>query len=176
MTAPTWKDTPWGQELETEHGIIRLELRPSHCDRGVVLAHLETKHTGRDCTPCNVDHADLWPRFYYDEGRAKLEIDAFLRVRQWIARDESAIEPTVTPALLAKLVLAKARAAAVILLIKRDGHEDGFALEADGMFELQVGGRVGLRALALGAMHYAARRLIEDIRKDSQPYNPDGGA
>jgi hypothetical protein len=86
VTAPTWKETPWGQELETEHGIIRLERQPAYSNRGRFTAFVETRHDP-SCSACNLDLPDLWPRLYFDETRAKLELDAWMRARKWVDGD-----------------------------------------------------------------------------------------
>ena len=68
----------YGKECE-----ITLEPRPAYCDRGEYLAKLFPRlgsHLARD-----LDAADLWPRYFMDLRRAKLEIEAWLKKRdQWI--------------------------------------------------------------------------------------------
>lgn len=67
------------------HCWVWMQPRPHHCDRGNWLAHIEllpapTPH------PVPIDHADLWPRYYFDLDRAKLECEAWLQKRQqWVA-------------------------------------------------------------------------------------------
>ena len=78
-----WRDKGSYQSLETSHGEVILEPRPHYCDRGRFLAKVFPKH-GPECRPCNVDHHDLWPRFYFDEARAKAEIWAWLTCRGWL--------------------------------------------------------------------------------------------
>jgi hypothetical protein len=178
MTAPTWKETPWGQELETEHGIIRLERRPEYCDRGAFLAHVEPKHDAA-CKPCNVDAHDLFPRFYYDEGRAKLELDAFMRRRKWIADDapatSSPLEGAGTYGALATLVMDRAKAAAVILIVKGGkGCEDGFEIQADLRWVQAIGGRVAFQVWCLTALSKAIEKIMQESPLDTS--DPDPGS
>jgi len=56
---------------------IYLAPRPPYCDRGSWLAQLET----RPPLTRAIDEADAWPRYYFDLGRAKLEIEAWLEKR-----------------------------------------------------------------------------------------------
>jgi hypothetical protein len=62
---------------EAIHGkacMITLEPRPSYCDRGNWIAKLFPEgELARD-----IDAADGWPRYYFDQGRAKAEIEAWL--------------------------------------------------------------------------------------------------
>lgn len=59
---------------------IHLVPRAAHCDRGNWLAQLEAHGAlARD-----MDHQDLWPRYYFDLDRAFLECEAWLKKRgQW---------------------------------------------------------------------------------------------
>ncbi len=60
---------------------ITLEPRPHYCDRGNWLAKISV--TGNP-DKLYIDAADLWPRYYFDLERAKLEIEAWLRKRKQI--------------------------------------------------------------------------------------------
>ncbi|MBD3882109.1 hypothetical protein IFO70_10100 [Phormidium tenue FACHB-886] len=92
---PTWgdlKSTPIGEwitvlteqglnylHIRGKHCMIALEARPGYCDRGRWLAKLEVL----DGHELHMDWADGWSpgRFYFDLDRAKLEIEAWLKVR-----------------------------------------------------------------------------------------------
>ncbi len=165
MSAPAWKETPWGQELETEHGILRLERRPPYCDRGAFLAHVEPKHD-KACAPCNVDAHDLFPRFYYDEGRAKLELDAFMRARKWIAEEDASARSPFgrgTYGELAALVMDRANASAVLLLVKGGaGRGDALEVQADHAFVRELGGPLAFRAYCYAKLQGAAFRILEE--------------
>src|ERR1044071_2079121 len=67
-------------EIKGRECLISLEPRPTYCDRGNWIAKIEaTGQLARD-----MDSSDLWPRYYMDLDRAKLEIEAWLRKRgQW---------------------------------------------------------------------------------------------
>lgn len=58
--------------------LIWIIARPPYCDRGNWLAHLEPDPDPRKIY---IDAADLWPRYYFDLERAKLEIEAWLEKR-----------------------------------------------------------------------------------------------
>ena len=65
------------QEIEGRDCLIVLEARPRYCDRGNFLAKLFPRgELARE-----IDEADGWPRYYFDEERAKLEIEAWLKKR-----------------------------------------------------------------------------------------------
>ena len=66
------------QELHGKDCSITLEPRPSYCDRGAFLAKLHNKPP----LAREIDAADLWPRYYFDEARAKLDIEAWLDKRR----------------------------------------------------------------------------------------------
>ena len=59
---------------------ISLEPRPHYCDRGNYIAKIfPTGELAR-----SLDNADMFPRYYFDLDRAKLEIEAWLKKRgQW---------------------------------------------------------------------------------------------
>ncbi len=58
---------------------ITLEPRPTYCDRGNFIAKLHTLSGTPLCM--DIDGQDGWPRYYFDEERAKLEIEAWLQKR-----------------------------------------------------------------------------------------------
>jgi hypothetical protein len=63
---------------------VWMSPRPPYCDRGRWLAHVELRPDG-DWRRLSLDSSDGFPRYYFDLDRAKLEIEAWLRVRnQWI--------------------------------------------------------------------------------------------
>jgi hypothetical protein len=78
----TWiwrEDWPFGGgwEIRGKDCLISLEPRPRYCDRGNWLAKLYPEgDLARE-----IDHQDGWPRYYFDLGRAKLEIEAWLAKR-----------------------------------------------------------------------------------------------
>jgi hypothetical protein len=80
---PGWEghEVSWSKgthvTLQGKHCNITIEGRPGYCDRGNYLAKL---HVG-DPRRCHVDEADLWPRFYFDLGRAMLECEAWMNKR-----------------------------------------------------------------------------------------------
>lgn len=53
---------------------ITIEPRPVYCDRGNLIAKVFP--TGS--LAMSMDHADGWPRYYFDLDRAKLECEAWL--------------------------------------------------------------------------------------------------
>lgn len=61
--------------------IVHLEPRPPYYDRGRWHAKLEVHNP--DPVELNLDGADGWndPRYYFDELRAKLEIEAWMEAR-----------------------------------------------------------------------------------------------
>jgi hypothetical protein len=82
---PNWPPRPADQELACDHGTIVLEPRPSYCDRGRFVAKVFPAH-GPACAACHVDEADCWPRYYFDEDRAKAEMEAWMAARGWKAK------------------------------------------------------------------------------------------
>jgi len=71
-----WGKDPQGQciAIVGRECLITLEPRPHYCDRGNWIAKLfPTGTLARD-----IDEADGWPRYYFDEDRAKAEIEAWL--------------------------------------------------------------------------------------------------
>ena len=64
-----------GKECE-----ITLEARPAYCDRGNFIAKVFP--SGK--LALEIDHQDGWPRYYFDEDRARLEIEAWLKKRKQI--------------------------------------------------------------------------------------------
>lgn len=73
---------------------ITLEKRPGYCDRGNFIAKISPLDLEMTMTPemlhawvrLGIDHSDGWPRYYFDEGRAKAEIEA------WLVKRKEAIE------------------------------------------------------------------------------------
>jgi len=62
------------QEICGRECVITLEPRPPYCDRGNFVAKLFPQgELARE-----IDQQDAWPRYYFDEQRAKLEIEAWL--------------------------------------------------------------------------------------------------
>jgi hypothetical protein len=74
--------TPGVELLHTGHGVIELESRPHYCDRGSFIVRLHPMH-GLQCPECCIDEADMFPRYYFDERRAKLELEAWAEKRGW---------------------------------------------------------------------------------------------
>jgi hypothetical protein len=72
-----WHPVLRWQELSVANVTITLEPRPGYCDRGRWLA----KISAYGYEPVHLDEADGWPRYYFDEGRAKAEIQEWLRAR-----------------------------------------------------------------------------------------------
>jgi hypothetical protein len=70
------------QIRETAHGHITIEPRPAYCDRGRFLVRPLPLH-GPPCPSCAVDDQDGFPRYYFDETRAKLEVQAWIEARGW---------------------------------------------------------------------------------------------
>jgi len=69
------------QEITGKECLIILERRPGYCDRGNFIAKLFP----HGALELSIDEADGWPRYYFDEERAKLEVEAWLKKRgQWI--------------------------------------------------------------------------------------------
>lgn len=66
---------------------IWMAPRPEYCDRGAWLAHVETS----DPRLCFIDESDLWPRYYFDLDRAKLECEEFLTKRLAQARQRGKV-------------------------------------------------------------------------------------
>lgn len=58
-----------GRECE-----IIVQRRPAYCDRGRFVAQLFPE----GLLVRDVDHADGWPRYYFDLARAKAEVEAWL--------------------------------------------------------------------------------------------------
>lgn len=60
---------------------ITLEKRPAYCDRGNYIAKLFP--IGK--LVMEMDLQDGWPRYYFDQDRAKLECEAWLKKRKrWV--------------------------------------------------------------------------------------------
>lgn len=64
-------------EIKGKACSITLEERPAYCDRGNYIAKLfPTGELSRE-----IDDQDGFPRYYFDESRAKLELEAWMRKR-----------------------------------------------------------------------------------------------
>lgn len=70
----TWNEKDGYQTIMGKGCIVVLEKRPHYCDRGNWLAKLFPG----PALALEIDDADGWPRYYFDEARAKLEIEAWL--------------------------------------------------------------------------------------------------
>lgn len=81
--------------VEGLHCHITLEKRPHYCDRGNFIAKifvkgqlqspLQASAGGRRTAKgfgLEIDYSDGWPRYYFDEARAKAEIEAWLVKRK----------------------------------------------------------------------------------------------
>lgn len=75
--AVSWQARGFYQEVTGRQCTVTLEPRPHYCDRGNFIAKL---HPVGELAS-EIDHSDLWPRYYFDEERAKLEIEAWLQKR-----------------------------------------------------------------------------------------------
>lgn len=79
-------------EVQGRRCSITLEKRPHYCDRGNFIAkiHPNPKATIADqgWILLGIDAQDGWPRYYFDEGRAKAEIEAWL-----VKRKEAIVTP-----------------------------------------------------------------------------------
>lgn len=73
----SWQQRDGFQEVKGKDCTITLEKRPHYCDRGNFLAKLFP--VGQ--LAIDIDDSDNWPRYYFDEARAKLEIEAWLQKR-----------------------------------------------------------------------------------------------
>jgi len=63
--------------------LITMTMRPHYCDRGNYLALLDAD--AGSGLALDLDGQDLWPRYYFDLDRAKLECEAWLKKRgQWV--------------------------------------------------------------------------------------------
>jgi hypothetical protein len=79
-----WTVDKYGYDMiEGKECTIVISKRPSYCDRGNFLAHIEAH--GK--LALSLDRADLWPRYYFDLERAKLEIEAWLIKRGQVKGD-----------------------------------------------------------------------------------------
>jgi hypothetical protein len=64
------------QEIDGKNYTICLERRPYYCNRGNYIAKIIEVRGDFD-----LDGQSGWPRYYFDEDRAKLEIEAWLEKR-----------------------------------------------------------------------------------------------
>lgn len=67
------------QQLTGRNCFIILEPRPHYCDRGNFIAKIFV--TG-NIVELQIDEQDGWPRYYFDETRARLECEAWLTKRK----------------------------------------------------------------------------------------------
>ena len=72
-----WKNFGSHEEAFGRECTITLEPRPHYCDRGNFIAKL---HPDGELAQ-SIDINDLWPRYYFDKERAKLEIYSWLQKR-----------------------------------------------------------------------------------------------
>lgn len=63
---------------------ITLEPRPHYCDRGNFVAKIfqNPNAAAMEWIRLSLDEQDGWPRYFFDEARAKLEIEAWLTKRK----------------------------------------------------------------------------------------------
>lgn len=74
-------DTPTYWQIAGKDCDITIEPRPAYCDRGNWLAKVHV----RNSRELSIDHQDMWPRYYMDLDRAKLEIEDWMKKRgQWV--------------------------------------------------------------------------------------------
>jgi hypothetical protein len=90
MTTPldwktrTFNDEPHGTswlELRLAWCLITMERRPGYCDRGRWIAKV-TVYPEHALRELYLDGQDGWPRYYFDEERAKAEIAAWVACRK----------------------------------------------------------------------------------------------
>lgn len=80
MSSPLWYvDKDNCPTIDGTDCRIWMQKRPHYCDRGAWLAHVDI--TG-DHLKLDIDASDLWPRYYFDLERAKLECEAWLVKRK----------------------------------------------------------------------------------------------
>jgi hypothetical protein len=77
VTIGVWTRKGSHQSIHGNNCEITLSDRPHYCDRGNFVAQVFP--TGK--LAMDMDHHDAWPRYYFDETRAKLEIEAWLKKR-----------------------------------------------------------------------------------------------
>lgn len=65
------------QSIFGRHVEITLEKRPTHCNRGNYLAKVFPDQS----YALEISSQDFWPRYFFDEQRAKLECEAWLAKR-----------------------------------------------------------------------------------------------
>lgn len=72
------------QLLQGKACVIYLEPRPHYCDRGNFIAKIFNREDVPTAaiTEFSLDDQDGWPRYYFDEARAKAEIEAWLVKRK----------------------------------------------------------------------------------------------
>jgi len=78
MTWQADENADWGVAyIDGKECRIWIEQRPRYCDRGNYIAKIAANgNLARD-----LDGHDMWPRYYFDLERAKLECEAWLAKR-----------------------------------------------------------------------------------------------
>ena len=69
-----------------------MQRRPAHCDRGRWLAHAIVNPLR--WLECELDEADLWPRYYFSLKRGMLECADWLAARKLIAHSTQIALPS----------------------------------------------------------------------------------
>jgi hypothetical protein len=72
-----WTPTEYGFELKFDFGSILATRRPSYCNRGDYLVHLEWVPGQK--YEFSVSEADFWPRYLFGETETKLQCEEWLR-------------------------------------------------------------------------------------------------
>jgi hypothetical protein len=79
-----WVKHDGWEEIEGIDCLVWIAPRPGYCDRGNYWAQVEAKPTG-NARRLDLDASDMWPRYYMNLDRAKLEIEEWMKKRrQWI--------------------------------------------------------------------------------------------
>jgi hypothetical protein len=83
VSSMSWTTRDGWEEIAGKDCLITMEPRPYYCDRGNFLMKLHPRPGSK--LALDVDGQDGWPRYYFDKGRAKREVEAWLRKRgQWL--------------------------------------------------------------------------------------------
>lgn len=74
---------------QTKQTTVEIHPRPHYCDRGSWLAHVDCPEYphGFPINPKPFDHADAYPRYYFDLQRAIQETEAMFRKRGYEPAD-----------------------------------------------------------------------------------------
>jgi len=78
MNKSKWVNKGGYLEIIGKYCFITLERRPGYCDRGNWIAKVFPKGQ----LAMDMDSADGWPRYYFDEQRAKDEVIDWLKKRK----------------------------------------------------------------------------------------------